>query len=693
MRHALHIDNLFKQISRGTFMKITYTLLLLCLITASTAWGSNITQLDTILVTAKAQESETPNLFLSSEQLRQEHVVDLSELLSQQSVTTTLIRKSGYGNEVSLRGLGKANLRVLYDDAMIEGACGSRKDPALSHIPLMAVKEVAVQTGPFDVSRQGGLGGAVSVTTADPSAEESVEIWTKAGSFDYYNAALMMEGGNESVQALVGYSLSQMDPYEDGSGNKLTDYAPMGRPYSAEGKRQHAFKKQDVWGKLNIDFNEHHSLMLTHTYGRADDVLTPRVAVDIESERTSFTQLRYQAQQLCPLSDDFQIRLYSHDIQHNPSDRYRLLNSPSLPAFHRRFESRTMLRGVSIENSFQTAWGDWTLGLNHDHQDWNANAFNDQTGQLINDQFIPQVDNDLIGGFVQWNKVFNDFSLRSGVRFDHSSTKANEPLKFSRKTTSTNRNTDQHMSGYLFATYYLNDRSSIFAATGRSVRLPTGAERYLQAGPSFYGNPDLEPSINHEADLGYSYDSGRFQWKIKGFYSDLRDFIYQQSSGGKSWVNIDAHLYGFDTTLRYLVSDRLTLEAGYAWQRGRKDDQPDNNNDGDLSEIPPWKTRFATIWQNNQWQLRAEWLHSGKTSNIDEDGGEVNINDWDVINISIDYQLSDHWTLHTGVENLLDESYAVANSYEFDAVSGSGANPPIVYEPGRLFYLSIMTRW
>ncbi|MBW2187015.1 MAG: hypothetical protein JRG71_11665, partial [Deltaproteobacteria bacterium] len=76
-------------------MKVMITILLLCLLSTSITWGSNITELDTIFVTAKAQESETENIFLSSEQLRQEHVVDLSELLSQQSVTTTLIRKSG----------------------------------------------------------------------------------------------------------------------------------------------------------------------------------------------------------------------------------------------------------------------------------------------------------------------------------------------------------------------------------------------------------------------------------------------------------------------------------------------------------------------------------------------------------------------------------------------------------------------
>ena len=106
-----------------------------------------------------------------------------------------------------LRGFGKANLRVLYDNAMIEGACGSRKDPALSHVPLLAVRQVSVQPGPFDVSRQGGLGGAIRCfETVDPSADEKAEVWLKGGSFDYRSGAVQVTGGNDTIQALLGYA-------------------------------------------------------------------------------------------------------------------------------------------------------------------------------------------------------------------------------------------------------------------------------------------------------------------------------------------------------------------------------------------------------------------------------------------------------------------------------------------------------
>nr|WP_320050548.1 TonB-dependent receptor [uncultured Desulfuromonas sp.] len=657
-----------------------------------TVFAENTIELDTILVTASAENDNDPEQ-VDREELRHEHVVDLAELLSQQSASTTLIRKSGYGNEIALRGFGKANLRVLYDNAMLEGACGSRKDPALSHVPLLAVRQVNVQPGPFDVTRQGGLGGAIRVETVDPSAEEQAEVWLKAGSFDYGSGAVQVTGGNETIQALLGFAATQMDPYEDGDGRKLTDFAPAGRPYSQKGEDQEAFTKQDVWGKVRLNVNDHHRLTLSHTYGKAEDVLTPRVAVDIEKERTTLTQLHYEAFELCPYSDHLQVRLYHHDVQHEPFDGYRDLVGSGLPSFHRRFEARSTFRGASVSNTMERNWGDLTLGLAHDHQDWNADAYNDDNNTLINDQFIPDIDHDIWAGYAQIKVLTGPITWRSGLRYDDSTMEANDTLKFSRTMTNSNRQHDRTASGYLYASWYPSDFSRIFAGVGRSVRLPTGAERYLQGSSTFYGNPDLDPTVNHELDLGGTLEGPWGQWTLKGFYSDLQDYIYQQAAPDKTWINIDAHIYGFESRWTKELLSGLTIDAAYAWQRGRKDDQPQNNDDADLSEIPPWKTRLGFEYEKNRYSMRAEWLHSGKASQVDEEAGEVHLADWDVVNLTASCQYSEHWSFHLGVENLFDESYAVANSYEYDVVSGSGITPPIVYEPGRLIYLSVISRW
>ncbi len=65
---------------------------------------------------------------------------------------------------------------------------------------------------------------------------------------------------------------------------------------------------------------------------------------------------------------------------------------------------------------------------------------------------------------------------------------------------------------------------------------------------------------------------------------------------------------------------------------------------------------------------------------------------WDVINLRMGYRFQ-FCTLNVGVDNLFDKIYASANSYEWDVVGGTGANPAIVYEPGRFVYGSFSFKW
>lgn len=59
---------------------------------------------------------------------------------------------------------------------------------------------------------------------------------------------------------------------------------------------------------------------------------------------------------------------------------------------------------------------------------------------------------------------------------------------------------------------------------------------------------------------------------------------------------------------------------------------------------------------------------------------------WDTVNLRLGLRF-ESWTLNTGIDNLFGRTYAVANSYEWDVLGGTGANPAIVNEPGRFFYV------
>lgn len=654
------------------------------------------------IVVKGIDDEQGEKIAINSKTLKTHKVVDLAEILSDEMITANMVRKGGYGNEVVLRGFGQANLRFLADNTIIDGACGSRKDPPLSHIGLLTVDRIELREGPFDVTKPGALGGSINVVTKRPQQGFHGEILPKVGSFGYLSGGGYLTGGNKYIQGLVGYNYAESDQYKDGESNKLYSFAPSSRPYNADGRDMKSFKKHDLWGKIQFTPKDHHTFLLSHTYGYAEDVMAPRVGMDMESEETNLTRAEYFVTDMGSFSDKLILSLYRNEIEHNPFDKYRELVSD--PLFHRRNDVDSIIIGGKIENKQLTDTAAITYGVDIYYRNWKGDMYNDDTGAIFDDELIPDVDTYDFGVYIKGSTNFEKWSLEGGLRYDWFQTEAGEDLKQSNDPisgiTTTNKNTDNLLSGYFSARYHLTEGYHIFGGVGHSIRTPTSVERYLQSpSPYFHGNPDLNPTKNTEIDLGFQMMSEGFSITTKGFYSNLRDYIYQQgkmtADSHETWTNIDAHIYGADATVVVDIMFNFSIEAAAAYQRGRKETQPDENNDKDLAQIPPLKTRLALHYDNfNLFRKDSnlfgtlEWIHSEDAEDVDTDAGEKKLNGWDVLNFRAGYRYI-KFTFNIGVDNIFDKHYAVANSYEWDVVSGAGAAPAIVNEPGRFIYGSV----
>ncbi len=651
--------------------------------------GKTVFKLGEVVVSAK-EGKEAGKLEgkskIKSEVLKTHKIVDLAEILSDEMITASMIRKSGYGNEVGLRGFSQSNLRFFVDDTIVEGACGSRKDPSFSHIGLLGVDRIEVTEGPFDVTKAGALGGSVNVVTKKPQEGFHGELLEKIGSHGYWSNGAYFTGGNKLIQALLGYNYSQADQYKDGDGNSLNSF---NHGYSEEGKGMKEFKKHDAWGKLQFRITDDQTLILSHTYGYAHDVMAPRAGMDIETERTNLSSAEYIFNDLGDYSDKLTVSFYHNKIEHNPYNKYR--DASITDGYVKANDVETITIGGKIENEQSTDFADFTYGFDIYRRKWNGYMFNKDTGKTIKSDFFPDTSALGSGLYLKADKDIDKWSLGAGIRGDYFETKANDlkngSLRYSQKLTDTNGNTNIFPSGYATAKYHINEQSDIFGGIGRSVRTPTLAERYLQASNGFYGNPDLKETKNTEADLGYQTNIGRVNFRIKGFYSWLEDYIYQQAKP-KTWTNINAHIYGGDVSTLTDIGNDFSIGAAVAYQQGRKDSYPDNNSDKDLAQIPPLKTKLSINYDNSKFFGILEWICSGNAKDVDADAGEQKMKGWDVFNFRTGYKYK-QVTFNIGVDNIFDKKYAVANSYEWDVVGGSSAAPNIVSEPGRFIYTSL----
>lgn len=651
-------------------------------------------RLETIVVTASPESEDKQKI--EDRTLRTHKVVDLAEILSDELVEVQMIRKSGYGNEVSMRGFGQENLKVMLDGGILEGACGSRKDPSLSHINMLTVQDIQIQQGPFDVTRPGYLGGYVDVITKKPQQTFSGELLGKAGSFDYYSGGFSVSGGRDKVQALLGFNYSESGQYQDGSGRPLWLVRQgMAAPYSLSGQQSKAFQKTDLWGKLQVTPTNNQTILLEHTYGKATDILTPRVAFDIEKEITQMSRASWEARNLGPWSKKLTLSFYRNDVEHNPYQGLRAVAAPK-----NNIASR-VITGGGVQNITDAGFATFTYGLDISYEDWWADTYNSLNGVKVNDSLIPSVRSLNLGGYLQAEKQFERLTIGAGIRVDTLTQKAHEDLRFTKTATSANRKTDTLVGGQISLKYYPTDQITLFGGVGRSYRTPTGTERYLQGGATYYGNPNLKPTANTEVDAGIRFDHKQLKLQLKGFYSELTDFIYQQVQGGvQSYTNINAYLWGGDMKGSVQLPADFSLDAGIAWQQGRKRTRPANNDSDRLGQIAPLKTRTALNYNNAQpFGLQDtglfgtfEWVHSKAATEVDSYAGEKPLGAWDVFNVRLGYRYR-FATLNFGIDNLFDKTYASANSYEWDVVGGTGANPAIVNEPGRFVYGSLSFKW
>jgi len=651
-------------------------------------------QLETIVVTADAIDDEQQEI--EGRELRSHKVVDLAEILSDELVEVQMIRKSGYGNEVSLRGFGQENIKVLLDGGILEGACGSRKDPSLSHINMLTVKKLTVQEGPFDVTKPGCLGGYIDVVTKKPEPGFSGEILGKIGSYGFKSGGFTTTGGSKKIQWLFGYSASESEQYKDGSGNRLWSVREgLAAPYSAEGREAKAFRKQDIWGKIQFMPGENHTILLEHSYGKANDILTPRVVFDTEEELTNLTKASWTIRNLGKLSEKLTFSFYRNEVDHYPFQDFRTVGVPK----NNKVES--VITGGAIQNVTETGFATFTYGIDWYHRNWWGDVYNSVTGAKVNEYLVPSVRSLDTGGYFKLDKKFDKLSLGLGLRYDRFRQEADEDLVFTSAVTDDNRNVDHLLGGHVSFNYVMNDAAMLFGGVGRSYRTPTSTERYIQGNATFFGNPDLKPTANTEYDLGFRYESGGVRFQAKGFYSSLKDYIYQESNvaGYKSYTNIDAHIWGGDIKAGVDLSERFSLEGGLAYQKGRKESFPDNNNDGDLGQMAPLKGMLALNYKSSQAGQEeggffgtVEWVHSNASTEIDADAGEQRLDAWNIMNLRMGYRFAS-CTLHVGIDNLFDKSYTVANSYEWDVIGGTGANPAIVSEPGRFVYATLGYSW
>ncbi|MBD3799614.1 MAG: TonB-dependent receptor [Epsilonproteobacteria bacterium] len=632
---------------------------------------------------------------------------DLGEMLSNTVPEITMVRNSAIGNDIILRGFRKDNLNVTIDDVKVCGACPNRMDPPSMHISSSQIANINVQEGPFDVTQFGSLGGKINVVTKDPQKGVHTEVSTTLGSFDYRKLSTTIEGGNDVIQALVGFSRETSGQYKDGEGrtlaeqtNHLLPTTPPEHPqqYKSSKADMDAYDRNNYWAKIVGNIDDNQKLTLSYFGDRADDIMFSRYPMDALVDDTDMFKAEYKLFNLGSFSEELKLEGYHSKVTHLMGTDYRVGTPPMYMIMQAPAEAT--IKGAKVENTLELLNAKMSFGLDASKRNWIATK-GPNTNPSRN-YMLPDVDTNNMGLYVTVSKTISNIDLNGGVRYDDTTIKPNTSLQDNATNSATYfsslKDKDySNISANIMMKYNFSPTTNMLFGVGQSIRVPDAKELYVvntsQNGTLITnsatsgGNQNLNETKNREIDLGFETTFKNFHLKAMAFYSDLKDYIYAYDS---TWANIDAKIYGGDISADYLLNKEWRIETGIAVQKGEKKDPSQiGDTDKDLAEIPPLKGRVALVMDDGINYLMSEWI-GAKSQTIDEDNGEKPISGYGILNLKYGHDFSNGFSLMTGINNFFDKTYAINNSYIGNQLIGfNGTDPLVLNEPGRNFYTTV----
>ncbi len=631
---------------------------------------------------------------------------DLAEALQKNVPSVNLIRRSGIANDILLRGQKRDNINVIIDGTKVCGACVNRMDPPTSHVLTNNIQTVEVTEGPFDVENFGTLSGMVNIKTKKPTKELSGDITANVGTFGYQKLSGSISGGTDRVKVLISASNESGEQYEDGNGDDFVGQiakniakgtVPAMAQYQKKYQNLDAFEKSTFMGKIFVDVTENQSLRFSYTANRSDDILYPSSKMDAIYDDSDIYNLEYDINGLSKYSNLLSFQAYQSEVDHPMSTKYRImgLDPETKQPKYNTHALTTKMQGVKLKNSFDVSNINYTVGIDTSKRNWDGHFEVNDKPVMMNGMLsksLNDVDTTNNALFVKAKYRYNITDFEVGVRYDDTTVETGsvkEP-----------ENDYDGITGNIFATIHPTDTLTYFAGVGKSTRVPDPRELYLIMMGDHYGTPNLDQTENYEIDLGAEKIYDNFSIKTKVFYSMLKDYIAYNSSnkttkadGTKgpfhSFENVDATIYGAELSGNAIATDDISLSYGVSYKRGEKDDPLSGQKGTDLADMRPLKANIALNYDNDAiGSAKLEFIAANRWSDIDYENGEQELAGYGVVNLKLSHGFKHGITLTAGVDNILDKTYAITNTYKDLVLLTTGTDTMLLNEPGRYMYLN-----
>ncbi len=543
-------------------------------------------------------------------------------LRNQPSVSVS--NAGGAGKATALRIRGEAGYRtlVLLDGIDISDSSGTQVSPRWEHLQGAGVERVEILRGPQGLMYGADAGGVVNIQSRTAQSGFGGDLTAQGGRYGTQQYSGSLAGGNNTLD----FNVFASDYQTDGFNSRTTDTAL---------KDDDGYENTTAHGRLGWSPSEDlrfeliaHDVDADNNYDSCYSVAT---FASVDDCTDSFRQTSYRA------TAEIGAGSFGHKLAYTDSTTEREFFSEGLSSF--------AADGGLEKIEYLGTWaGGDPLRLVYGI-DFETESIDDGTFDTDRDQ---------IGYYAEYQGNFSEqFFVTAGVRYDD------------------NDDFDAHTSWRASATYLLNlsgGELKFKGTYGTGFRAPSLYEISYNNGP-FATSPASETDLVEETtegfDLGLAYygngglflEAVYFDQKI----DDLIDFDLINYSGYLQFKG-ESSSTGVELVADIPVADSWFFIGNYTYN-----DAEDPNGQQRLRS-PKHLANLGVSYRTLGNMLAINLNIRSSYDAVDSFG--VEIDNYEVVDLSARYQIFDGLEIFARIENLLDEDYEEVPTYNTSGTAG-----------------------
>ncbi|MCP4985004.1 MAG: TonB-dependent receptor [Colwellia sp.] len=226
----------------------------------------------------------------------------------------------------------------------------------------------------------------------------------------------------------------------------------------------------------------------------------------------------------------------------------------------------------------------------------------------------------------------------------------------------------------------LSESLSLYVGAGIKNRAPSYQERYLWTpmeatggladGHTYIGDINLKSETAYQGDLGLTWQSNDFMIAPHVFYQNIDNYIQGTPMGMEDMAassmasmmagdenplkfsNVDAKLYGADVNWYYNINENFQLSGIASYVKGERRDIDDN-----LYRIAPLNGQVSFTYHDENIIGNLTLVAVASQDDVSVTNTEQATAGYGLVNLDLEYFVTNDFTIRGGVDNLLDREY------------------------------------